>query len=294
MVCRRKMGGRGVAHAFFMWCSSSARLSTSLSALASTRSVRPFVHGPSAHTAKGGHPCQRPDRAAHAPLAPLPFQASAYKTRKARNCNSAVSIMETADLPLHFPLLSNSPSTPFPSVYTQARDDMAAASLVLGLNKNDDADLVAAAPEAAAGDTLPLSSVKTAALTLAQPTVPLRIPLGEGGLTGEKKRMPEAIMGGTKSLTPNRGSNAPRRAHEPAKPSPARHASTTLSSGGRPPALSTSALRSLAPPRSASTGVGGRVMAWQQPSSTRAKPTRRIVSDRSSGLRYAAVTAVGV
>ena len=59
------------------------------------------------------------------------------------------------------------------------------------------------APEAAAGDTTPLSRGKTAALTLAQPTVPLRIPLGEGGLTGEKKRMPEAIMGGTKSLTPN-------------------------------------------------------------------------------------------
>ena len=76
--------------------------------------------------------------------------------------------METADLPLHFPLLSNSPSTPFPSVYTQARDDMAAASLVLGLNKNDDADLVAAAPEAAASWPQPVLPV--AGAMLVQPT----------------------------------------------------------------------------------------------------------------------------
>ena len=76
--------------------------------------------------------------------------------------------METADLPLHFPLLSNSPSTPFPYVYTQARDDMAAASLVLGLNKNDDADLVAAAPEAAASWPQPVLPVADAMLV--QPT----------------------------------------------------------------------------------------------------------------------------
>ena len=73
--------------------------------------------------------------------------------------------METADLPLHSRLiLISSPPTPFPYVYTQARDDMAAASLVLGLNKNDDADLVAAAPEAAASWPQPVLPVADAML----------------------------------------------------------------------------------------------------------------------------------
>ena len=92
----------------------------------------------------------------------------------------------------------------------------------------------AAAPCAAAGDTTPESIEKTAALTLAQPIVPEMKPLGEGGMAGEKKMMPEAIIGGTKSLLPTMGSSAPISANAPARPAPASSVSTTFSSFGRP------------------------------------------------------------
>ena len=94
----------------------------------------------------------------------------------------------------------------------------------------------AAAPWAATGDTLlmPLNSDKTAADRLEQPMVPETKPLGLGGVAGEKKMMPLAIMGGTKSLTPeNLASSAPITANVPAKPTPAITVSTNLSIGGR-------------------------------------------------------------
>ena len=53
----------------------------------------------------------------------------------------------------------------------------------------------AAQPCAATGEITPVSSARTAALTLAHPMVPATKPFGEGGLAGEKKMSPLAIMG---------------------------------------------------------------------------------------------------